>query len=305
MSRSVAISGAGGLVGSALVTSLRDRGDRVLRLVRRDARGDDELAWDPSGETDAAGFEGVDAVVHLAGESIAALRWTAAKKRAIRTSRVVGTRSLATAIAQCGAPPRVFVSASAVGYYGSCGDRVLTEGAPAGDDFLAEVCVGWEGAADVARDAGVRVVHPRIGLVLASHSGALERMLPPFRAGVGGRLGSGRQWMSWITLHDLVRLLVFAIDSDVRGPMNATAPNPVTNADFTTALGRAVGRPTVLPAPKFALKAALGEMADALLLASQRTRPEVALGAGFTYDYPEIDQALAAVLGVGRTTRGR
>ena len=293
----VAITGASGFLGSAVAASLKRSGTRVLKLVRRPAAADDEVSWDPEASTvESDKLAGIDAVLHLAAESIAGV-WTAAKKRRILESREHGTRLLATAIASLDRPPRALVSVSGIGYYGDAGDRVLTESAPPGDDFIARVCIAWEAATRPAANAGIRVVTPRMGLVLHPSGGALRVMLPAFRLGLGGTLGSGRQWLSWISLPDAVRVLRFAIEKeDLRGPVNAAAPEPVRNRDFTRAMGRAVGRPTIFSVPAFALRAATGGMAEALLLSSQRVIPQVLQDAGFRFELPSIGAALAAEL---------
>lgn len=296
----IAVTGSTGLIGTALVRALRADGHRVLRLVRsRPAPGADEVYWSPSGgEIDAAALEGTDAAVHLAGENVGQPPWTEERKRRIRDSRVQGTGLLARTLAGLAAKPRVLVSASAIGYYGDRGDEVLDETAAPGSGFLAEVCRAWEAAADPARAAGIRVVHPRIGVVLSGEGGALEKMLTPFKLGVGGKMGSGRQWMSWVALHDVVEAIRFALRTDtLSGPANVASPNPATNAEFTEALGRVLGRPTFFAVPKFALKLALGQMADEALLASQRAVPEKLRAAGFVFEYPDLEGALRVALG--------
>ena len=290
----VAITGATGLIGRALTESLLRDGHAVTRLTRAPERPGDVL-FDPSRRLlDPAAFRGVDAVVHLAGEPIAQ-RWNDAVQRRIRESRVQGTRLVAESIASLEERPAVLVSGSAVGYYGDRGDEVLTEDSAPGDGFLAEVTVAWEGAAEAARDAGVRVVHPRMGVVLSERGGALERMLLPFRLGLGGRVGDGRQWLSWISLDDAVGALRHAIDvPSLDGPVNVVGPAPVTNAAFTEALGRALHRPTLFPIPKFALRAVFTEMADATLIASQRAMPQALVASGFRFAHADIDAALRA-----------
>ncbi|HEX7242851.1 MAG TPA: TIGR01777 family oxidoreductase [Longimicrobiaceae bacterium] len=295
----VAVTGASGLIGSALVRALRAEGRRVVRLVRsRPQPGSGDVAWDPErGEIDAAGLEGVDAVVHLAGENVAQ-PWTAEAKRRIRESRERGTRLLARALAGLSDRPGVLVSASAIGFYGDRGDETLDESSGPGGGFLAEVCEGWEAAADPARDAGVRVVHPRIGVVLTPQGGALAKLLVPFRLGVGGKVGSGRQWMSWVALEDVVEALRFALREDaLSGPANLTAPSPVTNEEFTRVLGRVLHRPTLFAVPGAALKLVMGQMAEEALLAGQRVLPRALLDAGFEFRHPELEGALRAALG--------
>jgi uncharacterized protein len=290
----VAISGASGFLGTSLANSLREDGVDLVRLVRhRPERS--EVYWDPElGRIDEAGLEGLDAVVHLAGESIAGY-WSAGKKRRIMESRSRGTRLLATTLAQLKQPPGTFVSASGVGYYGDAGEQVLDESSPPGDDFIARVCVAWEDGTRPAAEAGVRVVRTRFGLVLDRRGGALSMMLPPFRLGLGAQLGSGRQWMSWIALQDALRVLRLALDTDtLSGAVNACSPQPVRNAEFTRALARSLRRPAFLRVPSFALRLATGGMADQVLLASQRAVPSVLAREGFHFSCPGIDQALAA-----------
>lgn len=295
--RRVAITGASGLVGSALSTVLSVCGHQAVPIVRRPTPGG--ILWDPrAGSIDAEALEGIDAVVHLAGESIAGGRWTDEKKRRIEESRVLGTTLLARTLAGLQRPPRVLVSASAVGYYGDRGDERIDESSPRGEGFLAETCEPWERSADPARDAGIRVVHPRIGVVLAQRGGALAQMLPPFRFGVGGPLGSGQQWMSWIALDDLVYVLLHALAHDrIEGPVNATAPQPVRNADFTRVLGRVLRRPAFLPVPAFALRLLFGEMADHLLLTGQQVWPDRLTEDGFRFAHPDLEGALRHLLG--------
>jgi len=291
----VIITGRSGLIGSALSRRLAGQGHEVTGMSRHPGPG--ELGWDPaSGSIDAGGFEGADAVVHLAGESIDG-RWTPDKKRRIRESRVVGTTLVAETIAGLDPPPGVLVSGSAINIYGDRGREVVTESTPPGSSFLAGVCVEWEGAARPAAEAGVRVVHPRTGLVLAPDGGALARMLPVFKLFAGGRLGSGEQMWSWISLADEVAALEYLLDHDIEGPVNLTAPNPVSNRQFATTLGEVLGRPAILPAPAPALRLVLGEMAEELVLTSMDIRPEVLTRSGFTFTHPELGPALRAVLG--------
>ena len=300
----VIVTGSTGLVGRALVRSLLADGHEVTRLVRGGSQGfrapgTAAVHWAPSrGEIDARELEGHDAAVHLAGESIAEGRWDDEKKRRILESRVKGTRLIAEALVGLSAKPRVLVSASAVGFYGDRGDEVVREESASGMDFLSEVCREWEKATLAASQAGLRVVHLRIGVVLSAEGGALPKMLTPFKLGLGGRVGSGRQYMSWITLDDLVSVIRRAIeDESLRGPVNAVAPRPVTNGEFTKALGRVLGRPTIFPVPAFAARLAFGEMADALLLAGARVEPARLNEAGFEFKNPEIEGALRSVLG--------
>lgn len=295
----VLVSGASGFIGGALCAALPASGYEPVRLVRRAARGAGEIAWDPAaGALDPALLAGIDAVVHLAGAGIADARWTPARKHEITDSRVRSTGLLARAMAACERPPAVLVSASAVGWYGDRGDEVLDESSAPGTGFLAGVGRAWEAAAAPAAAAGIRVAHPRIGVVLAPGGGALAQLLPLFRLGVGGPLGDGRPWWSWITLDDLVAALVHAIRrEDVRGAFNAVAPEPARNAEFARALGRVLGRPAFLPAPAFALRLALGrELADEVLLASQRVRPGVLLRTDFRFRDPTLEAALRRLL---------
>ena len=293
----VLITGASGLVGNCLSPALMAAGHDAVALVRRPA-GVGSLGWNPaSGDLDPSALDGVDAVVHLAGENIAARRWTTRQKARIRDSRVAGTQLLATALAALTTPPQVLVSASAIGYYGNRGALELDESSPPGDDFLAGVCRAWEAATAPAGQRGIRVVHLRTGVVLSTAGGALAKMLTPFRLGLGGRLGDGRQFMSWVALDDLVAIIVGLLtDTPLAGPVNAVAPGAITNGEFTRALGRALHRPTMLPMPAAVARLAFGEMADALLLASTRVRPARLLDAGFRFRWPRIDEALAHVL---------
>ena len=296
----VAVTGSSGLVGRALTHFLTTGGHRVLRLTRRrDARTDDALHWNPrTGEIDADALAGADAVVHLAGASIAGGRWTEDRKKVIRESRVGGTELLARTLASLPSGPRVLVSASAVGYYGNRGDDKLDETAPPGGGFLAEVTKAWEAATEPAARAGIRVVRLRTGVVISPAGGALGQMLLPFKMGVGGRLGSGRQYFSWIDLDDLGGAILHALyDPAPEGPVNATAPNPVTNAAFTDALGRALGRPTVLPVPALAVRAAFGQLGEEALLWGQRVFPAKLERSGFRFDYEGVEDSLRFQLG--------
>ncbi|HEX2051023.1 MAG TPA: TIGR01777 family oxidoreductase [Actinomycetota bacterium] len=294
----VAVTGSSGLIGAALVTALEAAGDRVVRLVRSGPARPGTIRWDPAaGAIDAAGLEGIDAVVHLAGESIGAARWTAAKKARILNSRVDGTSLLAATISDLRSPPRVLVSGSAIGFYGDRGDELLTEGSGPGTGFLAGVVRRWEDAARPAAEAGVRVVTLRSGIVLSPRGGVLGTMLVPFRLGLGGRLGSGRQWTSWITLDDEVAAIVHALRHEpLSGPVNAVAPNPVTNAELTATLGRVLHRPTVAAVPPVALRAALGADAARELLGSQRVAPDALARSGFRFGDPELEAALRRLL---------
>ncbi len=295
----VALSGASGLIGSALAPFLGSKGHEVVRLVRREAQRADEMRWDPGrGEIDRGALEGVDAVVHLSGESIAGGRWSAARKTRLRESRVATTQLLARTLASLTRRPGVLVSASAMGFYGSHAEQWFTESSPAADDFLGRLSVDWEEAASPAAKAGIRVVHPRFGLVLSPAGGVLGKMLLPFRLGLGGVLGPGTQYMSWIAMDDALAALHHALVNEaVDGPVNLVSPEPVTNREFTKTLGRVLRRPTILPAPAFALRLVLGEMADATLLSSTRVRPERLEQTDFTFRFPTIEGALRHVLG--------
>lgn len=293
----VAVTGASGLIGSALVPHLRARGDEVLRLVRRPAVAPDEVTWDPSAKTvDLDGLVGIDAVVHLAGAGVGDHRWTDEYKRIILNSRVDGTETIVEAMTQLEPRPRALVAGSAIGWYGDTGDRPVDESAPAGAGFLADVVRAWEAAADPAQAAGIRVTHARTGLVVSGNGGAWARMFPLFKLGLGGKLGSGHQYWSWISLRDEVAALTFLLDNEsLSGPVNLTGPDPVTNAEVTAAMGRVLNRPTLLPAPAFALKAVLGEFSTEVL-GSSRVMPSVLEGAGFTWQDPTIDSAIRAAL---------
>ncbi|MFE2932676.1 TIGR01777 family oxidoreductase [Streptomyces sp. NPDC059278] len=293
----IAVTGASGLIGAALVRSLRADGHEVVRLVRRPARAGDEVEWDPArGYVDVAGLVGCDAVVHLAGAGVGDHRWTAAYKREIRDSRVLGTAAIAEAVASLDVPPKVLLSGSAIGYYGDTGDRAVDESAPAGEGFLPSVCVEWEAATAAAQKAGVRTVHARTGLVVGREGGAWGRLFPLFRAGLGGRLGNGRQYWSFIALHDEVAALRHILDTEsLSGPVNLTGPDPVTNSEVTAAMGRVLHRPTLLTAPAPALRLALGDFAQDVL-ASQRVLPGQLLDSGFVFAFPGIDSAIRAAL---------
>jgi uncharacterized protein (TIGR01777 family) len=296
----VLVTGASGLVGSALVPFLTTAGHQVIRLVRSQPRpGAGEVRWDPAGgNTDTAGFEGADAVVHLAGENIAKGRWTPEQKARIRDSRVTGTRVLCEVLARLSHPPKVLVSASAIGYYGDRGAEVLQEESAPGAGFLPEVCRAWEEATTPAVQKGIRVVPVRFGLVLSPAGGALAKMLAPFKLGVGGVIGSGEQYMSWVTLDDVVGAIAHTlVTEELRGPVNVVAPQAVTNQDFTKTLGRVLGRPTLLPLPTFAARLAFGEMADALLLASARVEPKRLLATGYQFRHTDLESALRYLLG--------
>ena len=294
----VLISGATGMIGSALTRELESKGHQTTRLTRSPGSADD-VGWDPSaGEIDASRLEGVDAVVHLAGESIAEGRWTAERKRRILESRRQGTGLLARTIANLSEPPGVMVGASAVGYYGDRGNELLREDSGPGNNFLAEVCQVWEKAADPAREAGIRVVHTRFGVVLSPKGGALGTTLPIFKLGGGGRIGSGRQYWSWVALDDVVGSIIHALENDsVEGPVNVGSPDPLTNAEYTKVLGKVLNRPTVFPLPAPAARLMLGEIADELLLASARMEPAKLKETGYEFRYPELEDALRHLLG--------
>ncbi len=292
----IAVTGATGLIGGALVADRRANGDEVVCISRRASGAD--ITWAPSeGKLDPGALEGVDAVVHLAGAGIADHRWTDDHKRAIRDSRLDGTALLARTIAGMARPPAVLLSGSAIGIYGSRGDEVLDETSAPGTGFLADVCVAWEAATAPAADAGVRVAHLRTGIVLSGDGGALRKQLPLFKFGLGGKMGSGRQWQSWISIDDEVGAIVHLLSSAVSGPVNLTAPNPVTNAEFTDTLGTALHRPTVLPIPKFGPQLLLGaEAADNLLFTGQRVVPKVLLADGYQFRHPDLADALQAAI---------
>jgi uncharacterized protein (TIGR01777 family) len=294
----VVVSGSRGLVGSALLPFLTAGGHAVRSLVR-DGGAATDLAWNPDrGELEGRGFDGVDGVVHLAGEPIAAGRWNAAKKQRILDSRVRGTRLLAETLARLPTPPKVLVCASAIGFYGDRGDERLDESSALGSGYLADVCRQWEGAARPAVERGIRVVQLRFGVVLSARGGALARMLPPFKLGLGGPLGHGQQWMSFVALDDALAIVLRALtDDSLRGPVNAVAPAPVTNADFTRTLARVLGRPAFLAMPAFAARLAFGEMADELLLSSQCVAPRKLLEHGHAFGWPTLEGALRHLLG--------
>ena len=299
----VIVTGSTGLIGRALVRSLLAEGHSVTRLVRGDtqtfrAPGTAAVRWDPeAGTIDAPALEGHDAAVHLAGEPIAEGSWTGEKKRRILDSRAKGTRLIAEALGALEQKPKVLVSASAIGFYGNRGDEVLTEASASGDDFPSEVCRKWEKATLPASQAGIRVVNLRIGVVLSGEGGALQKMLTPFKFGVGGRLGSGRQYMSWVDLDDVVGIIKHAINNErLRGPVNTVAPRPVTNSEFTKALGKVLGRPTFFAMPEFAVRLAFGEMGETLLLGSQRVEPSQLQASGYQFAYINLEDSLRHVL---------
>ena len=284
----IAVTGASGLIGSALVGYLKSQGHTVQRLVRRPAVSAEEITWDPTaGTVDMEALAGVDAVIHLAGAGVSDKRWTKKYKSEILNSRLLGTTTIAKAVAIV--KPQVFISASAIGWYGESGNRAVVESDRVGDDFLAAVCREWESAADLAGD--VRTVKLRTGLVLDPTGGALGKMLPIFRFGLGGKLSNGKQWWSWITLHDQIRAIAFLLENKVSGPVNLTSPNPVTNSEFTAGLARAMHRPALFPVPALALKIVLGGFSSEVL-GSKRVMPQALTEAGFTFDYPHISSAL-------------
>ncbi len=295
----IVVTGASGLIGPKLVAALEADGKRVLRAVRRTVQSEQEFRWDPAaGTIDRDRLEGVDAVIHLAGANIAGKRWTEAYKQTLIDSRVDGTTLLAKTIAGLERKPRVFASASAIGFYGHRGETELDESAACGDGFLPEVCMQWERACEAAQEADIRTVNLRIGVVLSPEGGALQKMLLPFKLGAGGVLGNGRQYFSWISLDDVVRAIQFAVENDsLSGPVNLVSPNTVTNREFTKTLGQVLSRPTVLPMPAFAARLAFGEMADSLLLASTRVVPKALATAGFDYQHSELEPALRHLLG--------
>lgn len=294
----VAVAGSSGVIGSALVAALRSADHRVLRIVRRVPNGRDEVRWNPdSGEFDPAAIEGVDAVVNLCGVGVGDKRWSGAYKQVLRDSRIDPTEVISTAVVEAGVP--VLINASAVGYYGDTGNRIADESAPAGSGFLARLCVDWEAATAPAQDAGVRVVLARTGLVLSPTGGLLGKLKPLFSLGLGGRLAGGHQYMPWISLEDEIRALVFAISTPLSGPVNLTGPAPVTNAEFTDALGRALNRPAPWMVPGFALKTLLGEFAEEGLLGGQRAIPAALERAGFVFHHDTIGEALAYAIGSG------
>jgi uncharacterized protein (TIGR01777 family) len=294
----IAITGSHGLVGSELIPFLTTGGHQVTGVVRGTA-GEGEIAWNPAGrQFESAGLDGIDAVVHLAGENIASRRWGTAQKKRIRDSRVHGTRLLCEGLARMQAPPKVLISASAIGYYGDRPDECLDESSPPGRGFLAEVAKAWEAATEPAVDAGIRVVNLRFGVILSPKDGALAKMLTPFKLGGGGIVGNGRQYWSWISMDDVVQAILHVIMTDsLSGPVNAVAANAVTNREFTKTLGRVLSRPTLVPMPAAAARLALGEMANELLLASTRVEPKRLLESGYEFRHAELEPALRHLLG--------
>lgn len=295
----VAISGSSGLIGTALVAGLSKAGHRPIRLVRRDpAAGSDEIRWDPAnGVLDAASLDGIDAVVNLGGAGVGDKRWTPAYKKLLVDSRVMGTTLLAETMAKASSPPKVFLSGSAIGYYGPQGATELTESSPPADDFLARLTVHWEEAAQPAIDAGIRTAFLRTGIVLSTEGGALTKLLPLFKLGVGGKFGSGDQYMSWVSIHDEVGIICHLLDNEISGPVNLTGPAPVTNDQFAKTLGSVLGRPSILPVPAFGPKLVLGgERADALLFDSMRVLPEVIKGSSYSFHHETLEAALRTIL---------
>ena len=291
----ILVSGASGPIGKALLPVLTAEGATVVRLTRRKPSGPGEIQWDTSQPFPPQTVSGFDAVVHLAGETIAG-RWTETKKQRIRDSRIQGTRNLAEAIARAPLRPGAFVCASAIGYYGNRGDEVLREDSPPGNDFLSDICRAWEAAAIPAASAGVLTSHTRFGLVLSRDGGALPQMLTPFRLGAGGRIGDGKQWWSWVDVQDLAGAILHVLKTGLSGPVNIVAPNPVTNAEFTKILGSVLSRPTIFPVPAFAARLAFGQMADELLLASQRVEPANLLKSGYQFKFTELEPSLRSLL---------
>jgi uncharacterized protein (TIGR01777 family) len=291
----VLVSGASGLIGAALLPSLAAEGYEIVRLTRSQRAGSGTVPWDPAQPLSPDAVSGFDAVVHLAGETIVG-RWTESKKQRIRDSRVKGTRNLCEALARAPQIPQVLVCASAIGYYGSRGDELLREESPSGADFLSGVCREWESASQAAANAGIRTVQARFGIVLSSRGGALKPMLMPFRLGLGGRVGSGKQWWSWVDLQDVVGALLHAIKTNLQGPMNIVSPNPVTNLEFTRVLGSVLSRPTIFPVPAFAAKLAFGQMADELLLASQRVEPAKLKSSAYQFKFTDLRSSLESIL---------
>lgn len=295
----ILITGSSGFIGSELLAYLRGRGHEVRRLVRKEAQlKDDCILWDPQHhELNPADFEGFDVVINLAGENIMGGRWTPEKKRKIKESRVMGTRILCELISRLQYPPRLLISASAIGFYGNRGDEIVSEDSPPGDGFLAEVCQKWENATEPAEKKGIQVVKLRIGIVLSSKGGALGKMLTPFKLGLGGTIGSGRQWTSWISMDDLMGIFLHIIGhSEIQGPVNAVTPNPVTNRVMTKVLGRALYRPTIFPIPSFVVRLIFGEMADEMFLSSTRAAPNILVQTGYSFLYPDLKGAINHII---------
>jgi uncharacterized protein (TIGR01777 family) len=291
----ILVSGASGPIGKALLPALAEQGHSVVRLVRKASQKTDEIQWDTSQPILPETISGFDAIIHLAGETIVG-RWTDAKKQRILESRVQGTQHLAQAAAIALAKPKAFICASAIGYYGSRGDEVLKEDSGSGNGFLAEVCRQWEGATRAAADAGIRTVHTRFGLVLSKEGGALPKMLLPFRLGLGGQVGNGRQWWSWVAIEDLVGAILHALDTDLHGAVNVVSPNPVTNIQFTRILAKVLSRPAIFPVPAFAARLAFGQMADELLLSSERVVPAKLQASNYQFRFTELKRCLETLL---------
>jgi uncharacterized protein (TIGR01777 family) len=296
MNSKILVTGVSGPIGTALLPSLRAGGSSVMRLIRGPAKGEEQISWNPAAPLDPRVVSGFDAVINLAGETIFG-RWTSSKKKEIRDSRIVGTHTLSTALAQAEEKPRVFVSGSAIGYYGNRGDELLNEHSAVGSGFLAEVAQEWEEATMPAVQADIRTVHIRTGIVLSPKGGALGAMLLPFKMGVGGRIGDGRQWMSWVDVRDMVGGIHHILKNDlIQGPVNMVAPKPVTNAEFSKTLASVLNRPAILPVPAFAVKAVFGEMGDALLLGGQKVEPSTLISSGYPFRYRDLRASLEALL---------
>lgn len=296
----ILITGASGLVGGELIPVLMAKGHEIFKLSRSQPKNSNDIQWDADkgfAVEELAKLEGIEAVIHLAGENVAGGSWTDERKKRIRDSRVKGTKTLVDALKTVQNPPKIFISASAIGFYGSRGDEVLTEESGTGEGFLPEVCVEWEAEGDKANEFGARVAHPRIGIVLSREGGALEKMLTPFKFGVGGTVGSGEQWMSWVAIDDLVKALVFSLETEsLNGAFNVTSPNPVNNEEFTDTLGKVLNRPTIIPVPAFGIKMLFGEMGETLLLQGAKVLPKKLEDLGFQFDFPNLEKAMKHVL---------